>query len=438
MSPAPPPREARDRHLLIGAGFVGLGLARAMKARGIAYDHVEARDRLGGNWAHGVYRHVHIVSSKATTEYSDFPMPADYPDFPSAPQVLAYLEDFARAFDLEDGLEYGKAVVSAAPRPDERWDVAFADGEQRVYEGIVICNGHHWDARHPDIPGTFDGEYFHSKQYLDPEVLRGKRVLVIGAGNSACDIAVDAAREAVSSDISIRSSQWILPKSIFGRPLVEFMVPWIPVPMQRLIVRLILRMFVGRYADYGLPQPDHPVFAKHPTINSLLFYYLEHGVITPRPGIASWSGRTVRFTDGSEGEYDLVVAATGYHVSYPFLPEGLLPVQRAVPQIPMGTFHDRYKGLYAIGWNQPRLGVGPMVANGAPLICDLIEVQRRMRAPVGAVMGKLGLRVPRTHVSSGYGLLRMIRLGRPFIGQLPRAERLLGLTRASALETVEG
>jgi cation diffusion facilitator CzcD-associated flavoprotein CzcO len=178
-------QDRRDRMAVIGAGPVGLGMAKALKERGIPYDQLEADDDVGGNWYHGVYRTAHIISSRKTTEYADYPMPAHYPDFPSRAQMVDYLRDYARHFGLRAQIEFGAKVLIARPRADELWDVGLAGGEQRVYKGLLVCNGHHWSKRWPDYPGRFAGEYIHTKDYRDPAQLAGKRVLVIGGGNSA-------------------------------------------------------------------------------------------------------------------------------------------------------------------------------------------------------------------------------------------------------------
>src|SRR5712672_2979190 len=161
----PPGREQamqdrRDRMAVIGAGPVGLGMAKALKERGIAYDQLEADDDVGGNWYHGVYRTAHIISSRKTTEYADYPMPAHYPDFPSRAQMVEYLRDYARHFSLRPHIEFGAKVVLVRPRADELWDVGVA-GEQRIYKGVLVCNGHHWSKRWPAYPGRFTGDYIH-------------------------------------------------------------------------------------------------------------------------------------------------------------------------------------------------------------------------------------------------------------------------------------
>ena len=176
-------RVRRDKLLVVGAGPVGLGMASALKAHGIAYDQVDANEGIGGLWRRGVYKAAHIVSSKSSTAYADFPMPADYPDFPSAEQVLGYLEDYAASRGLRENVEASKKVVQARPLQDESWQVTFEDGEERIYKGIVVCNGHHWHKRMPAIRASSPAASCTPRIIAGPPILRAAR-LVIGGGNS--------------------------------------------------------------------------------------------------------------------------------------------------------------------------------------------------------------------------------------------------------------
>ena len=205
-----------DVMALIGAGPVGLGMAKALLEHKIPYEELEADRELGGNWLHGVYETVHIISSRKTTEYADYPMPVDYPDFPSRQQMLDYLRDYAQKFQLTPHIQFNAKVVMALPLADGRWELELASGEKRIYKGLIVCNGHHWDRRFPKYPGEFAGEFMHSKDYRTPAQLIGQRVLVIGGGNSACDIAAEAARVSKTARISLRRGYWFLPKTLFG------------------------------------------------------------------------------------------------------------------------------------------------------------------------------------------------------------------------------
>ena len=418
-------KDRRSKLCLIGAGPVGLAMAKSLREHKIPYDHIEADDDIGGNWYHGVYQTVHIISSRKTTEYTDYPMPADYPDFPSRAQMLAYLQDFAEKFSLRPGIEFKTKVVMALPQADSSWEVELAGGEKRLYKGLVVCNGHHWDKRFPSYPGKFTGAFLHSKDYHNPSQLSGQRVLVVGGGNSACDIAAEAARVGQSSSISLRRGYWFLPKTLFGVPLVDMIQPGHPVWAQRLFLKLVLRVAVGKYTQYGLPKPDHRIFEAHPTINSELLYYVKQGRIRPRPDVARFDGKTVHFMDGTSEDFDVVVCATGYHVSFPFLPPGLVPVKGSIAQLYAGCVLAEYKNLYVIGTSQVRYGFGPLVTPGVELMTRMIEAQDQMELPIGLVLKESGVRIARTHLVDPHAAIRKMRRGIRFLPLLIRREKAL-------------
>lgn len=407
---------------VIGAGPVGLAMAKALRERKIPYEQLEADADVGGNWYHGVYRTVHIISSRKTTEYADYPMPESYPDFPGREQMLAYLRDYAETFGLRPQIEFNTKVVMALPREDGSWEVELEGGEKRQYKGLLVCNGHHWSRRFPDYPGKFAGEYMHSKDYREPEQLAGKRVLVVGGGNSGCDIAAEAARVAAVSRISLRRGYWFIPKTFFGMPSAELLNPYFPVWAQRLFLRLILRITVGKYSDYGFPEPDHKIYEAHPTINSELLYYAKHGRIHARPDIARFKGKTVHFIDGRSEEYDVVVCATGFHVRFPFLPPGLVPVKGSAAQVYAGALLADYKNIYVPGTEQIRYGFGPVVTPQADLLARFILLQDEMELPLGLVLKESGEKLPATHLVDPIAAMRDIRRLRRMIPALRRRE----------------
>jgi len=410
---------------LIGAGPVGLGMAKALLEHKIPYEQLEADDQLGGNWYHGVYDTVHIISSRKTTEYADYPMPADYPDFPSRAQMLAYLQDYAEKFQLCRHIQFNTKVVMALPLADGRWELELASGEKRVYKGLIVCNGHHWDRRFPKYPGTFEGAYMHSKDYRNPAQLSGRRVLVIGGGNSACDIVSEGARVGSSACISLRRGYWFLPKTLMGFPLVDLIKGWFPVWAQRIFLRAMLRMVVGKYSNYGLPKPEHKIFEAHPTINSELLYYIKQGAIRPKPDVARFEGKVVHFVDRSSEEFDVVVCATGYHVSFPFLPAGLVPVKGSAAQTYGGCVLPDYKNIYIIGTSQVRYGFGPLVTPGVDLIARMMLAQDQMELPIGLVLKESGVRPSRTHLVDPHAAIRTMNRGKRMLPLLIWKEKKL-------------
>jgi hypothetical protein len=402
---------SQSRLLVVGAGPVGLAMADALRRAAIPYDQVDAGSGIGGNWRHGIYSTVHTVSSKRSTAFADYPMPDEYPDFPSGAQMLAYLESYARDRGLLASIQTDQEVIEAYPNPNDSWTVCFAGGDERIYKGLVVCNGHHWQRIMPDLPGRYTGRVMHAKDYRQPADLWDRRVLVIGGGNSGCDLASEAARVAISSDWSLRSGAWFLPKMAFGRPLTDLPIWRLPISIQRLVLKGLIRAFIGDYRSYGLPIPRHRIFDHHPTFGTEALGYVRQGRIVPRPGIAECDGETVRFVDGSSGAYDLIVAATGYRVSYPFLPRGLVEVRDNVTQIYGGAFPAGVKNLYIVGSEQPRNGFGALVTPATRLYARLIAMQDELEHPIGSILKYGGEKIPPTPYLDPARAQRQIRWG---------------------------
>ena len=407
--------ETSDKMAVIGAGPVGLGMARALKVHGIPYDQFEADEDIGGNWHHGVYSTTHTISSRKVTQYPDFPMPENYPDYPSRTQVLSYLRDFARQSGLYENIAFNSKVLMARPRPDWLWDVTLASGETRTYKGLVVCNGHDWSRRFPKYPGTFTGEYLHSKDYKQPSQLNGRRVLVIGSGNSAVDIASEAARVGSSSDLSLRRGQWFVPKIIFGKPFHEAFPLATPLWLHRLLLGLALKIAIGDYRRYGLPRPPDKLFVRVPTFNFELLHYLRHGRITPRPGVARFEGDKVFFADGSSASYDMVVCATGFNLDFPFFPKGLVPVKEDVAPLYGQVLLPEYRHLYITTALHPIYGFGPLIAEGGKLLASWIELQDRIQLPIARVLQACGKKPVKTHLVHPGAALREMRWARRFM-----------------------
>lgn len=401
-----------EKHLIIGAGFVGLGIAQALKKAGIAYDQVDASDAIGGNWYHGVYETAHIISSRRVTEFPYFPMPSDYPLFPGAKQILAYLHAFADHFDLRSHIELNCRVEQVIPCQNSLWQVQFQNQSSRIYRGIIICNGHHWCKNLPKFSGDFQGNIIHTKDYQHPEQLRGKRVLVIGGGNSACDVAAEAARVAQTAVLSLRESVWFIPKSFAGVPVTDLIRGWMPQWLQRYLVYTIIRLSFGKHQQYGLPRPNYPVFAKHPTLNDEVPYYIRQGRLSVKPQVAHLQGEEVEFSDGSRAPFDLIVCGTGYRLAYPFLPPELQRVKGSILNCYAGSFLSDYKGIYFIGWGQARGGVGSLVGAFGDFFTRCLKLQDEIGVPLGLVFKEMGQTLPTTHLSDPHQVFRRLKLAK--------------------------
>lgn len=361
------------RVCVIGAGPSGIAAGKALLAEGFDPIVFEKSGEVGGNWVYrpepghsSVYETTHIISSKTLSQYEDFPMPADYPDYPSHAELRAYFEAYARHFGVDRTIRFHTEVLRATRDPDGRWRLGLRapDGErEEVCDGLLVANGHHWDPFVPDVRGHFDGRIQHSHAFKRAEPFRGRRVLVVGAGNSACDVAVETSRVAARTCLSVRRGQHIVPKFLFGVPndVLYAKILWLPRPLRQPLLGLTARVMQGRYARYGLPEPDAGILQMHPTLNSELLYYIRHGRIAVRPGIERFDGPEVRFVDGTSEPFDDVIFATGYKISFPFFDKSFIDWSEAL-QIPLyrKMIHPEIDNLFFIGLFQPLGCIWPL------------------------------------------------------------------------------
>lgn len=320
---------------VIGAGISGLTTSKMLDDYGLDWTTFESSDRLGGNWAFGnpnghssAYRSLHIDTSKHQLSFKDFPMPEDYPDFPHHTQIKAYLDSYAEAFDLHRNIEFENGVVHAERLPASEgggWRLETQRTGTRHADLLVVANGHHWDPRFADKPGEFTGTTMHSHSYIDPRTpydLSGKRILIIGIGNSAADIAVELSSKALQNEVvlSTRSGAWIVPKYFAGKPADKYYKtsPHIPYAWQRRVLHWMQPLSAGRPEDYGLPTPNHRFFEAHPTQSVELPLRLGSGDLRAKGDIDRFDGSTVHFSDGTSEDFDVVVHATGYNITFPF------------------------------------------------------------------------------------------------------------------------
>lgn len=350
---------------VIGAGPSGITAAKNLKDAGMEVVVYDLGSDVGGNWVFtesighsSVFETTHIISSKTLSEYADFPMPADYPDYPSHRHLAQYFQDYARHFELYELIRFKTLVKNCELLSDGKWQVTVECNEEEsadIFDALAVCNGHHWLPRMPEYPGNFTGEFIHSHEVKKFSRFAGKRVLVIGGGNSACDVAVESSRVAASVDMSWRRGYWIAPKFMMGKPADVFStkIHWLPRRLWQKLSAISLFFRNGRNSDYGLQEPDGPLGSHHPTINEDLFFTIRHGKIKPRKDIDSLNGNTVLFKDGSKGEYDVIVACTGYIISHPFFEKSLIDYSTGEVPLWLRMMHPEIENLYFIGLFQP-------------------------------------------------------------------------------------
>jgi cation diffusion facilitator CzcD-associated flavoprotein CzcO len=373
------------RVCIIGAGSSGIATAKVLHERGIDFDCFELSDRVGGNWVwknrNGVsasYRSLHINTSRQRMEFSDFPMPERLPDFARHDQIAAYFDAYVDHFGFRDRIAFETGIEHVDRRGDGGFDVTLSGGERRAYDAVCVANGHHWDPRWPEpaFPGaeTFAGEQMHSHSYVDESQLAGRKVVVLGMGNSAMDIAVDASYYAEATYLAARRGAHVVPKYLFGRPYDQFAgSERIPASLRWPIARALIKATTGPMTKYGLLEPDHRFAEAHPTMSSRILDRLAHGAIAPKPNIARLEADRVHFADGTSVEADLVIYCTGYRISFPFFDEGFVSARDNELELYKHLIHPDVPGLYFIGLVQPLGAIMPIAERQSLLVADHLE-----------------------------------------------------------------
>ena len=380
------------RVAIIGAGSSGIAACQVLQARGIDFDCYEVGSEVGGNWRYlndngmsSAYRSLHINTSRQIMEYASFPMSDEYPTYPNHIQIAHYFDTFVDHFGFRDRIQF-RTTVTSVRRAGEGWDVSVrrrdADAEEtHHYDAVIVANGHHWDARLPEpaFPGsdTFTGRQMHSHDYKDFDGFEDKRVLVLGIGNSACDIAVETSKISERTFLAMRRGAHVVPKYLFGiptdhlttSPLAQSPFLW----SKRLGLSVLLRLSRGNITKYGLPKPDHHVLAAHPTISDDILTRLGHGDIVVKPNIERLDGDKVFFTEGSSEVIDVIVYCTGYKITFPFLDTTVINAVDNQIELFHRVVDPDNPGLYFIGLVQPLGAIMPLAEAQSEWVADLLD-----------------------------------------------------------------
>ncbi|WP_336604047.1 flavin-containing monooxygenase [Agromyces seonyuensis] len=406
---------------LIGAGPSGLAGARALDAAGLDFVGFEASSDVGGLWdidnpRSTVYESAHLISSRTTTEFAEFPMDSSI-DYPGHRELVRYFGAFADRFDLRRRFRFGTRVVRVEPVDGDAsgqrgWLVTSEGPEGRrteTFSAVVLANGTLAEPNVPAFRGEFAGEIRHSSAYKRAQEFAGKRVLVIGAGNSGCDIAVDAVHHAASVDLSVRRGYWFVPRYLFGKPS-DTLNQGRPLParIKQFVDSRVLKLFTGDPVRFGFPKPDYKIYESHPIVNTLVLNHLGQGDLRVKPDIDRFEGSTVHFADGSSADYDLLLLATGYRLDYPFVDREHLDWTGDAPELYLNVFPRSFNGLAVLGMIEAS-GIGwEGRAEQARLLGRYLKAVQD--APASAARFRAQAAKPWPDLTGGYRYLGLARM----------------------------
>ncbi len=388
--------------LIIGAGPSGLSALKALKDAGLKnIKAVEKNADVGGLWLgkkrnplSPVYDSLNIITSKKLSSFSDFPMPDEWQEYIPHYKVWEYHKNYAEKFNLYEHIQFNTEVKSVRKMGPENFEVTYHTGEKESFNYVIVANGHHFRPNIPELPGKFEGELIHSQQYKNPLGWKDKSVLIVGAGNSGSDIAADTCKYASVTHMSLRRGYYIIPKfSFFGKPsdyIYEKLIAWQPDFIKKKMSEFTIRFFVGDQTKAGMPRPDHEIFETHPLVNSELMYFLKHNRIFIKPPIQKIVGKTVHFSDGTSREYDVLVLATGYQISFPFLEEDFVKTfyKEDGMYLYKLIFHPEHDDIFFVGLIQPDGNIWILTELQSKLIAKKLKGEYKLPANIKQLTSK--------------------------------------------------
>jgi dimethylaniline monooxygenase (N-oxide forming) len=377
---------------VIGAGSSGLAAMKALREQGVSVDGFERGSDVGGLWRYendsglsGAYASLRTNVSRARMQYPSFAMPESYGDFPHHTEMAAYLRSYADELGLRDSIRF-RATVECLEPADGKWRIKLDDGSRRSYGAVIIATGLFWSPSVPTYPGRFDGTVSHSHDYRTPDPYAGRRVLVVGAGQSAAEIAVEVSNVAERTFMSVRGDAHVIPRWLGRRPYDAADVP----PLNKLPWRLLNTIYGRRVAGAlgsipaSWPASTRRLLEGIPIVSSDLLPAVRRDDVAVKPAIDRLSGEKVRFVDGSEERVDRIVYATGYRISLPYLSSSIasaegrgFPLYRRIVPPDAG-------GLYFAGFVDTPGGLLPVVETQGQWIAAVLT--GRLRTPPPAQM----------------------------------------------------
>jgi Flavin-binding monooxygenase-like len=372
---------------VLGAGSSGLAAMKGLREHGLGVEGFERGSDVGGLWRYendnglsAAYASLRTNVSRSRMQYPSFAMPKSYGDFPNHREMAAYLGAYADAYGLRDSIRFRTKVERLEPAAGGTWRVTLDDGSRRSYGAVVVATGLFWSPRLPDYAGSFDGTVSHSHEYRTPEPYTGRRVLVVGAGQSAAEIAVEISTVAERTFMSVRGGVHVIPRWIGRRPYDAGDIaplnrmPW---RLLNLIYGLRVRRALGGHPA-SWPRAAHRPVEGIPIVSSELLPAVRRGDVVVKPAIDQLSGSSVHFMDGSEERIDRIVYATGYRISLPYLSSLMVSADGRDLPLYRRMVRPGLPGLYFAGFVDAPGGLLPVVEAQGQWIAAAITGQLRL------------------------------------------------------------
>jgi cation diffusion facilitator CzcD-associated flavoprotein CzcO len=347
--------------LIIGAGPAGLAAGQALRERGIAFEMVERGQKLAGAW-HGHYERLHLHTAKRFSALPGLPFGREVARYPSRLQFIEYLRAYAERFHLRP--RFGINVEQVLPR-GSGWRVRTNQGEMAA-ENVVLATGLNAVPVRPRWPGveTYQGEVLHSSAYVNAKRWIGRRVLVVGAGNSGAEIALDLTEQGARVELCVRGKLHVTQRDVLGlpMPLASTLLTKLPLSLADAMAQAILRLSVGDLSRWGIETPAHGPLrgvlehGRVPLIDVGTLARIKKGDIVVRKAIQRFHEDGVTFLDGTRIACDAVVLATGYRSGLERLLGRTDEVLDARGRALHGGIAPR-PGLYLVGYATPATGL---------------------------------------------------------------------------------
>jgi cation diffusion facilitator CzcD-associated flavoprotein CzcO len=355
--------------IVIGAGPAGLATSRELLRRDVPHVVLE-RGEVADSWSR-LYDSLTLHTGKHMSHLPGMRFPWSAPLFVSRERFLSYLHEYKRRFALP--VEGGREVASLV-READMWSV---NGGEVVAPAVVVASGIISNPRMPRIAGMdeFRGEVRHSITYRRPDEVRGKRVLVVGAGNSAGEIASELGRAGIDTTVAVRSGANVVPLQILGIPIqyLAFVIRSLPRPARNVIVSAMGKVTELRNGPPVLPRSSVGALDTIPLIGFRLVDAIREGSVKLRGGVERFTSGGVVFADGSEEAFDVVLLATGFRAAITFLGDAVRMDERG-----FGMRRDRVvsvdqPNLFFVGHNYDSTGGLTNIRRDAPLAAQAVR-----------------------------------------------------------------